>query len=177
MKGKLSTKTLVIIILIVLLLAIAITGTIIFLKDSGEAAAMSEANVTERLPVAGANNQTQEEQSATVENSNISEENNQEQTSIESENVEQQNTTSNVVSEATETASNQGNGVTTPQNLPVTSTVERERVVAEETDLNWNSLKINSATNNSLNMTNIDINYNNLRYTVNYYENGELVHK
>ena len=39
MKGKISTKAIVITILTVVLLAVATTGTVLFLKDNGEAAA------------------------------------------------------------------------------------------------------------------------------------------
>ena len=54
MKGKLSTKAIVIAILTVVLLGAAATGTVLFLKDNGEAAATEEPKRDEvALPITG----------------------------------------------------------------------------------------------------------------------------
>ena len=58
MKKKFSTKTIVISALIVVLLAVGITGTVVFLKDSGEAEAAMEEQEN-LLPVTGRDDETE----------------------------------------------------------------------------------------------------------------------
>ncbi|MBQ3145501.1 MAG: hypothetical protein IJB90_02875, partial [Clostridia bacterium] len=155
MKGKLSTKTIIIAIVTIVLLAVAATGTVLFLKDSGEAAAMEEQNV---LPVAGNDNETGSNTEQTLEN---------EETSPEtSTGVEQ---TENESGSVTATTPSQTTGVLTEE--PEATTVEQERVVSEETTLGWNNLLVSAE---EADYTEIEINYNNLKYTIEYYFDGEI---
>ena len=149
MKGKLSTKTVVIGIITVVLLAVATTGTVLFLKDSGEAAAMDEQNTI--LPVAG--------NDATSSNVEQSEGNNVENPTVNPENQEIVNSENTV--EATGVTPTQNTRVLTEE--PEVSVVEREKVVSEEKTLGWT--KIGLANNIGA----IDINYKNLKYKVEYY--------
>ena len=75
MKGKLTTKTIVVIALTLVLIAVAITGTVLFLKDSGRAEAMSEENETDRLPVTGANQEQNNNEQETIYQENNADEN------------------------------------------------------------------------------------------------------
>ena len=179
MKGKLSTKAIVIIILTIVLLAIAITGSILFLRDSGRAEAMSEENLSERLPVAGTDQVQNEEQPAQENNDDeieIPEVDNDTNTN-NNENVEEQedNTTTE-----TNTASEEETIETTEDDeesqieLPAVSTVEQERVVAEQTNLSWDNININSVSSNNINVNELEINYKNLKYTVEYYFDGNI---
>ncbi len=157
MKGKLSTKTIIIAIVTIVLLAVATTGTVLFLKDSGEAEAMEE-NV---LPVAGNDNEVGTSTEQTVENEGASSE-----TSTE---VEQ---TENESGEVTATTPSQTTGVLTEE--PEATTVEQERVVSEKTTLGWNNLLVSAE---EADYAGIEINYNNLKYTVEYYFDGEIDEK
>ena len=162
MKGKFSTKTIVIIALTVLLLAIGVTGTVLFLKDSGEAAAMEEKNV---LPVTGTDNEPETGAETPINQENQGENGGEQQTE------ETPNTTVNTTGETTSTRT------TTPTQStreitqePETSTVEREKVIAESKELNWNKFSLTEDADN----LNKNINYNNLKYKVEYYFDGEL---
>ncbi len=162
MKGKFSTKTIVIIALTVLLLAIGVTGTVLFLKDSGEAAAMEEKNV---LPVTGTDNEPESGAETPINQENQGENGGEQQTE------ETPNTTVNTTGETTSTRT------TTPTQStreitqePETSTVEREKVIAESKELNWNKFSLTEDADN----LNKNINYNNLKYKVEYYFDGEL---
>ena len=53
MKGKFTTKTIIIVAITILLSIVAVAGTVMFLKDSGEAAAIDETETNLILPVAG----------------------------------------------------------------------------------------------------------------------------
>ena len=164
MKGKFSTKTIVIIALTVLLLAIGVTGTVLFLKDSGEAAAMEEKNV---LPVTGTNDEPESGAETPINQENQGENGGEQQTE------ETPNTTVNTTGETTSTRT------TTPTQStreitqePETSTVEREKVIAESKELNWNKFSLTEDADN----LNKNINYNNLKCIVNYYIEGtELI--
>ena len=99
MKGKFSTKTILISILTVILLAVAITGTVLFLKDSGKASAAQEDKKAQEsqkvtLPVTGTDKQNEETTSPTVEENNeeINQEANQERIN---ENTQNNNTQTN----------------------------------------------------------------------------------
>ena len=170
MKGKFGTKTIVIIALIVVLLAIGITGTVLFLKDSGEASAMEETNI---LPVTGLDNNQQ-----TEENKNQEGVNENQATEATQPNAQaNENTTGNATGNATtQNNASVGTTTTTPTQAtreitqePETSTVEREKVIAESTELNWNKFNLPSED-----YTEKDINYNNLKYKVEYYFDQEL---
>lgn len=78
MKGKFTTKTIIIAIAAIILFAVAITGTVIFLKDSGEASATegnqniigSEQSATENIiNSVGDNNNIENIDGANNENS------------------------------------------------------------------------------------------------------------
>ena len=170
MKGKFGTKTIVIIALIVVLLAIGITGTVLFLKDSGEASAMEETNI---LPVTGLDNNQQ-----TEENKNQEGVNENQATEATQPNAQaNENTTGNATGNATtQNNASVGTTTTTPTQAtreitqePETSTVEREKVIAESTELNWNKFNLPAED-----YTEKDINYNNLKYKVEYYFDQEL---
>ena len=164
MKGKISTKALVITILTVLLLGTAITGTVVFLKDSGEAAAKTEgqeSNAT--LPVTGEAGEGQV---------NIPSEGN-ETAEPETAQAAQTTTTGNGAVTRTPTVigtTGTTNGTVTGAQTqgPVVSTMEVERIASETTILGWNNI----TTNNNADF-NKDINYVNLRLIINYkYLNG-----
>jgi len=155
MKGKLSTKTIIIAIITIVLLAVAATGTVLFLKDSGEAAAAEEQNV---LPVAGNDNEAGDSTEQSVENEGTNPE-----TSTELEQTE------NESGEVTATTPSQTTGILTEE--PEATTVEQERVVSEETTLGWNNLLVLAE---EADYAGIEINYNNLKYTVEYYFDGEI---
>ena len=163
MKGKFGTKTIVIIALTVVLLAIGITGTVLFLKDSGEASAMEETN---KLPVTGLNNNQQTEENQEVANQNQTSE-------VTQTNTQPAQSNTNAI---TQNGTNTGTNITTPTQStreitqePETSTVEREKVIAESTELNWNKFNLPAED-----YTEKDINYNNLKYKVEYYFDEEL---
>ena len=176
MKGKISTKAIIITILTVVLLAIATTGTVLFLKDSGEAAAMEEQNTVGTLPVAGSDNQIEANTEQTVENEGenpeIVRETEQVETEQQTGETEQnENQAQGTETQTINTSPTQNTGVITEE--PEPTTVEQERVISEETTLGWNNLSVSAG---QANYTEREINYNNLKYTVNYYEDGELVH-
>lgn len=163
MKGKLSTKTIIIAIITIVLLAVAVTGTVLFLKDSGEAAAVEEQqNVL--LPVAGSD--SQEETNAEQKNNN--EEVNSE-TSIGANQTEDREQTTNQSQGATTTTPTQTTGTITEE--PEATTVQREKTISEETTLGWNNLLVSSLNTD---YTEKNINYNNLKYRVEYYYDGEI---
>ena len=159
MKGKFTTKTIAIAITAVILLAVAITGTVVFLKDSGEASATE-----------GTQNITGSEQNSTGDN--------EESNDSEGNNIENINQTNNENSETNlngngnnnnQTATN-GNNNNVEQEEPAPTTIEREKVVSETTTLGWNNIGIDS----KVNVNSFEINYNNLEYKVEYYFNGIL---
>lgn len=166
MKGKFSTKTIVIIALTVLLLAIGVTGTVLFLKDSGEAAAMEEKNV---LPVTGTNDEPESGAETPINQENQGE-NGGEQQKEETPNTTVNtnvNTTGETTSTRTTTPTQSTREITQE---PETSTVEREKVIAESKELNWNKFNLTEDADN----LNKNINYSNLKYRVEYYFDGEL---
>ena len=170
MKGKISTKAIIITILTVVLLAIATTGTILFLKDSGEASAMEEQNTVTTLPVAGADNQTETNVEQTVinegENPQIAGGTEQTATEQQTGEVEQNE---NQAEGTGNRFTTQNTGVITEE--PEPSTVEQERVISEETTLGWNNLLVSTG---EANYKEKEINYNNLKYTVEYYFDGQI---
>ena len=151
MKGKLTTKTIVIGILIVLLLAVAVTATVVFLKDSGEATATEEEFLA------------QNSENVASEDKNTNSDQNDEEKIIEEN--EQQNNINNEDDESVEGDDN--------NQEPAPTTIEQERVVSEETKLNWNNSGISGAAT-SVDSDELYIYYSNLDYTVEYiYEDVE----
>lgn len=160
MKGKIATKTLIITLLAIVVFAVAAVGTVVFLRDDGEASAAEEGVGT--LPVTGADGENN------VENSN-----NEGEDLInpdDGENLQTENNESNVTD--VENTDNEGEAITTGttgENLqygPAVTTVEEERLVAEETMVGWVKTTIEADYNTRA------INYNNLRYVVEYYYDG-----
>lgn len=154
MKGKLTTRTIILSIIAVVLLGVAVTGSVIFLRDSGEAAAVEEQNV---LPVTGNDNEEnpQGTPSSEEEEEGLTNEEDNPGTTTRDE--------QNTVPERTGTT-----GETTETNLPEATTVEQERVVSETTAVSWSNMPVVANYNKR------NINYNNLRYTVEYYYEREL---
>lgn len=154
MKGKLTTRTIILSIIAVVLLGVAVTGSVIFLRDSGEAAAVEEQNV---LPVTGNDNEEnpQGTPSSDEEEEGLTNEEDNPGTTTRDE--------QNTVPERTGTT-----GGTTETNLPEATTVEQERVVSETTAVSWSNMPVVANYNKR------NINYNNLRYTVEYYYEREL---
>ncbi len=159
MKRKFSTKTIILSILAVLTLVIAITGTVVFLKDSGESSAREEQNQNITLPVTG------NDMANTTEATNQLNTNTENQNSIENTNVGEINSTNTANGE---NRNSQRRNTNTAER-PATTTVEQEKLVAKETSVNWYNLDIAAHAEN---YTEKDINYNNLRYTVEYYYDG-----
>jgi len=167
MKGKIGTKEIIITILIVVLLGIAITGTVLFLKDSGEAAAMEVQDIDIKLPATGTDNQTESNEEQAVEEQTANPEDIEETTEEEIDEIEQEEEEQ---VEDTQTATpTQNVGVITEE--PTPTTIEQERVISEETTLGWNNLMVGAGESNYVEK---DINYNNLKYTVEYYFDGVI---
>ena len=173
-KGFLSTKTIIIIILAIVLLGITITGTILFLRDSNKAEDMSK-NIVSNLVVEGANDTAFEEQQSTAEQQVAQEE-------IENinkkENVEESLNQIRPTETISTTNVNTANTIMPIENEnraiePLVSTVERERVISEETTLSWNDIELNEG----LAATDLFINYQNLKYKVEYYFDGVIDEK
>lgn len=157
MQGKIATKTLIITLLAIVVFAVATIGTVVFLRDDGEASAAEEGVGT--LPVTGTDGENTVEDS-----SNQGEELLNPEGEENSENGEQGTVEEGTTGETTTT----GTG-TTAGNLqygPATTTVEQERLVAKETMVGWTKTPIEADYNTRA------INYNNLRYVVEYYYDG-----
>ena len=150
MKKKFSTKTIVISALIVVLLAVGITGTVVFLKDSGEAEAAMEEQEN-LLPVTGRDDETEgnNEQVEPNEETEGEQAGNQEQNAEETENEETTTNnnqgTTNTNTTNTNTNTNQGN---TETELIPTVIGTRERKIAEGLSLGWTTIKIPSIVSN-----------------------------
>ena len=149
MKGKFGTKTIVIIALIVVLLAIGVTGTVLFLKDSGEASAIEETN---RLPVTGLDNnqQTEEDEKQEGVNENQTSEVTQANANTQPAQSNENTTTQNGTNGETTAATAPTQSTRTITQEPETSTVEREKVIAESTELNWNKFNLSGGVKNGL---------------------------
>ena len=161
MRGKLTAKTIVISIIVLLVLGAAITGTVLFLKDSGEAAATGEVpstTATEKIQSTEDNEQLNDNEKIQVQKENTEDNQNVE------ENV---NETDNNAIEEDNNQTNQTENVN--QGEPAPTTIEREKIVSETT-LGWNNIELNS----KIDTTNLEINYNNLEYKVEYYFDGVL---
>ena len=150
MKKKFSTKTIVISALIVVLLAVGITGTVVFLKDSGEAEAAMEEQEN-LLPVTGRDDETEgnNEQVEPNEETEGEQAGNQEQNAEETENEETTTNnnqgTTNTNTTNTNTNTNQEN---TETELIPTVIGTRERKIAEGLSLGWTTIKIPSIVSN-----------------------------
>ena len=150
MKGKISTKAIIITILTVVLLAIATTGTVLFLKDSGEAEAAMEEQKN-LLPVTGRDDETEgnNEQVEPNEETEGEQAGNQEQNAEETENEETTTNnnqgTTNTNTTNTNTNTNQEN---TETELIPTVIGTRERKIAEGLSLGWTTIKIPSIVSN-----------------------------
>ena len=150
MKKKFSTKTIVISALIVVLLAVGITGTVVFLKDSGEAEAAMEEQKN-LLPVTGRDDETEgnNEQVEPNEETEGEQAGNQEQNAEETENEETTTNnnqgTTNTNTTNTNTNTNQEN---TETELIPTVIGTRERKIAEGLSLGWTTIKIPSIVSN-----------------------------
>ena len=136
MKGKFSTKAIVLTVLTVVLLGAGVTGTVLFLKDNGETAAITENNQTEQtgqdvaLPVTG------DEVEGTETQNDDEALNNDQGESVSNVDAAQGNTGTGT---ATATTVNTGTGTgttTTDQDVPnedYTQTVEQTKTeVVEE---------------------------------------------
>ena len=173
-KGFLSTKTIIIIILAILLLGITITGTVLFLRDLDKAEDMSK-NIVSNLVVEGANDtafeeqqSTNEQQAAQGEIENINKKENVEESLNQIQPTETISTTNVNTANTIMPIENENRAIE-----PLVSTVERERVISEETILSWNDIELNEG----LAATNLFINYQNLKYKVEYYFDGVIDEK
>ena len=144
MRGKFTTKTIIIAVIALLVLAAAVTATVVFLKDSGEAAAAQEQDLLDAIQP---NEDSQERSDDTTKDGE-----NLPELGDEEERTNQLNT---------------GNANTNNDTLeePAPSTVEREKVVSETTTLGWNNIGLNS----KIGANELEIVYNNLEYKVEYY--------
>ena len=148
MKGKLTNKalkTIMIIVAAILVFAAAVTGTVIFLKDSGEASA-TEGEELAVLPVAG----TDDEINNNPENTIIETE---EEQQLEIQNPEEQEELqNNEEEEPTETSTEQTEtdstpAITTPQ-LPEETIIEQERVISQNSSINWSGINLVAGLSN-----------------------------
>ena len=162
MRGKLTTKTIIISIIALLILCAAITGTVLFLKDSGEAAATGKVENsigTEKINVTEDNEQLNND-----DNTQKVEQNIEDQRDEENENL---NKTDNNAIEENNNQTNQAGE--TIQEEPAPTTIERDTIISETT-LGWNNISLNS----KIDSNSLEINYNNLEYRVEYYFEGLL---
>lgn len=168
MKGKFSTKTILISILTVILLAVAITGTVLFLKDSGKASAAQEdkkAQETQEvtLPVTGTDKQNEENTLPTTEENNT--ETNQEANQgrineeIQSNNTQ---TNSNVQTERRTSENNSTNRVQGEQEF----FTYRDKLVSEDFLVGWTPITVKALIQTSENELNIpELKINKKSYT------------
>ena len=159
MKGR--TKTILAIVLAIAIVAVAAVGTVTFLKDNGEAsAAETEGNKT--LPVAGSDEGTDSGESLELpENLNGGE-------NTENSGTVQNGETTTPGTADSSTSNVSGRTETTAGTVatePEVSTIEQERLVSQT--LNWSNIELNG------NVGERNVNYTNLKYTVNYYKVGE----
>ena len=141
MKGKFTTKTVVISVLIAVLLAAGITGTVLFLKDSGEAVAMQEENLV--LPVAG-NDKIEEEEN--IQQEEKTDEENETAVIEEADNSSnqtnnQENTTTNNTGNIAENRSQAQQETNNVINIEE-SVVTKEKQVLDELSLSWTTIKL-----------------------------------
>ena len=163
MKGKFSTKTILISILTVILLAVAITGTVLFLKDSGKASAAQEdkkAQETQEvtLPVTGTNKQNEENTLPTTEENNTktNQEANQGRINEEVQNNNTQ-TNSNVQTERRTSENNSTNRVQGEQEF----FTYRDKLVSEDFLVGWTPITVKAliqTSENELNVPELKIN-------------------
>ena len=151
MKGKFSTKAIVITILTILLLGAAVTGTVLFLKDNGEAAAKTqeEQNTNAILPVAG--DETQNQGTESTENG-------------------QEGTTETTTQTGTVSGTTPTQATRTITATPDASTIEVENDKITRT-LAWNNLIVSNDSNSFDN----SINYNYLTLKINYLFEDESI--
>ena len=157
MKGKLSTKALVVIILTIVLLGIAITGSILLLNDSGIAKTMEEQNVSEISSVSNTDGEqikTKQAQETKKQEGEVQKENKQESKSKAKETTKPKDITHVATKNITE---------------PEETTLEQERIISQTTTLSWDNIKLNE----ELVAKDLFINYQNLNYKVEYYLDGE----
>ena len=163
MKGKFSTKTILISILTVILLAVAITGTVLFLKDSGKASAAQEdkkAQETQEvtLPVTGTDKQNEENTLPTTEENNTetNQEANQGRINEEVQNNNTQ-TNSNVQTERRTSENDSTNRVQGEQEF----FTYRDKLVSEDFLVGWTPITVKAliqTSENELNVPELKIN-------------------
>ena len=163
MKGKFSTKTILISILTVILLAVAITGTVLFLKDSGKASAAQEDKKAQEsqevtLPVTGTDKQNEETTSPTVEENNekINQEANQERINENTQNNNTQ-TNSNIQTGRRTSENNSANRVQGEQEF----FTYRDKLVSEDFLVGWTPISVKTliqTNENELNVPELEIN-------------------
>lgn len=158
MKEKITTKTIIIGIIALLVLGAAIASAVIFLKDSGEVSATG--NIQNATLIEAEKNQSEEKNEQLPENANIQ---NKEEIN------ENKNTNINTITNNNNFNEKNNASNTKNQDEPAPTTVERERIVSENTTLGWSNIGFNSEINN------LEINYNNIEYSVEYYFDGKLV--
>ena len=162
MKGK--TKAILAIIATVAVVSVAAVGTATFLKDSGEASAAEEPNITQNLPIAGRDNENPTAEATTP---NESEQTGTVEGVEPATNPENTSTGSNNQSTGTGRTTGTTPASTTPVE-PESTTITQERITSQETTLNWNNISLNSTISDK------EINYTSLNYKVEYYYDGEL---
>ena len=163
MKGKFSTKTILISILTVVLLAVAITGTVLFLKDSGKASAAQEDKKAQEsqevtLPVTGTDKQNEENTLPTTEENNTetNQEANQGRINEEVQNNNTQ-TNSNVQTERRTSENNSTNRVQGEQEF----FTYRDKLVSEDFLVGWTPITVKAliqTSENELNVPELKIN-------------------
>lgn len=163
MKGKFSTKTILISILTVILLAVAITGTVLFLKDPGKASAAQEDKKAQEsqevtLPVTGTDKQNEENTLPTTEENNTetNQEANQGRINEEVQNNNTQ-TNSNVQTERRTSENNSTNRVQGEQEF----FTYRDKLVSEDFLVGWTPITVKAliqTSENELNVPELKIN-------------------
>ena len=150
MRGKFTTKTIIIAIIALLVLAAAVTATVVFLKDSGEAAAAQEQELLDTMK----NEESHQKSDDTAKRGdNLPELGDDEKRTNKSNKGNVNITNTNNTREDNDALEE-----------PAPSTVERERVVSETTTLGWNNIGLDS----EIGANKLEIVYSNLEYKIEY---------
>ena len=175
MKGKFSTKTILISILTVILLAVAITGTVLFLKDSGKASAAQEDKKAQEsqevtLPVTGTDKQNEENTLPTTEENNTetNQEANQGRINEEVQNNNTQ-TNSNVQTERRTRENNSTNRVQGEQEF----FTYRDKLVSEDFLVGWTPITVKALIQTSEN----ELNAPELKINKKSYTEADIIYK
>ena len=155
MKGKFTTKTIIVTAITLILAIVAVTGTVLFLKDSGEAKAIDKTETNLILPVAGndeinSEEITQTEASEIVENVEAEEVTTDTQSGANTDEIGDAETET-IETDDTTGATNVGTASQTRDELVEQieeTVVTEEKQILDELSLSWTTIELPSITSN-----------------------------